>query len=566
MKSPGIHLKKAPFSTAHVNKLIDSKNYDSAEKVLRKELKKKPSNQEALYLLGVTLWSQENHKGALVFLQRARANASNQQQKYLSTLALCNVHDAQKNHKLAIQLAKKELSGNYEPNKLTIKLINLYLKAECWNEIREIVCALMPFRSSNFEALKMICLCHQAMDELDEAINLALEQRGNLPEANILLTQFYNELGDFDKTEPLLREALKSKPGDSHLNSSLANLLGFQGKFDEANGLLTSVSESNNIHHIKWALGTLNLAVGNFEEGHRLIEARYKDHLYRSKANLLQVIDFSGGFSEAVGNILLSQEEGVGDQIRHAKYLSMLPVEESSKVYVNCEDRLMPLFEKNFPALKFIHSQNLNLAYMAKHSITHQALLASTYFLAGKKMQQAEAAYLKVEPEGHLIPETKKIKIGLCWRSVKVQLDRTLWYMPLEQVAALFKDIDCELVSLQNDVNADELAIIKKHSGKDLIVTDIDAKDDFLGLSQLINETDLVVSTATATSELAGALGKKTWVIGNKHPVRWYLSQVYMDHFYPDMKLYLSTQAFDWASVASQVEGDLKVYVEGRGK
>ena len=254
-------MKKTPFSASHINKLIDNKNYESAEKLLRKELKRKPNNHEALYLLGITLWSKENHKAALVFLQRARANATDQTQKYLSTLALCNVHDAQKNKNLAIQLAKKELNGNYEPNKLTIKLVNLYLKQKCWNEVREIVSTLMPLRSSDFEALKIICLSYQAMGELDKAVSLALEQKHSHPEASILLTQFYNEQGEFDKTEPLLRQALENKPGDSHLSTSLSNLLACQGKVDEADSVLSSISESNNISHIKWARGTISLAL-----------------------------------------------------------------------------------------------------------------------------------------------------------------------------------------------------------------------------------------------------------------------------------------------------------------
>ena len=563
MNTSGIHLKKKPFSAPHVNKLIEIKKYDAAESILRKELKKKPNNHEAQYLLGVTLWNKENYKGALVFLKRAHGNASSTLDIQRSSLALSNVYDSQKQYKLAVQTAEKGLKGTYAVNKLTAKLVNLIIKTKDWDRLHKIIVALKPLKSSSFEALKLICLAHQAMGEIEVAIQLALEEQGNFPESSILLTQFYNELGEFDKTESLLQHSLKYKPGDSHLSSSLANLYGFQGKLKEAKDLLSEIKLSNNISHIKWHLGSLYLSEGDFKTAHPLMEARYNDPLSYSKVTLLKAINFNVPLPESMANLLVSKEEGIGDQIRNAKYLSMLPADIKQKIFVNCEDRLIPLFEESFPELKFISSKDMNLAYMVKNNVTHQTLLASTYFLLDQDMQPAQSAYIKINHVNELLTKTDKIKIGLCWRSVKAQLHRTLWYMPLEEVAALFKDIDCELISLQNDVSDEELNIIKQHSGKDLIVTDVDAKDDFLRLSQLINEVDLVISTATATSELSSALGKKTWVIGNKHPLRWYLSQMYMDHFYPDMKLYLSTQAFDWSVVASEVRGDLENYVGG---
>lgn len=559
MKSPGIELKKSTFDANHVDKLIGSGNFDAAQNILTKKLKKTPRDFNALLLKGKLLWQKGKRAEAHTFLSRAQINARGLLEKEQGALTLCNFHHAAKDYKASAKAAETFLRGEYGANNLTFRLVDAKLKSNEWDSVLPILNILERYKNDSYETLTLICLAYETMGKIDQAIEYAQQGKKYHPEATALLVKLYLTASNIPAADHELQHALATLPDNLDINQQYAWLLCHHGKAKEAIQYLKT-SDVFSEAHTKWTLGTALFNNAQMEEGHQFWEYRYSDPLFASKTKLLPRIDFTKDKPPTLKKILISREEGVGDQIRYFKYISLINPEDRKNILVNCEDRLIPLMSQAFPDIHFVCAREMTKEYMQEQGVSHQTLLSSSFFLSKNEMSSpADMAYLNIQTlDKPILPQRESLlKVGICWRSIKQSSDRLHWYMPLKKFAGIFKDLDCELISLQNSVTDEEAALIREHSGKELITTDVDAKDDFLGLSKLINETDIVISTATATCELSGALGKKTWVIGNKHPNRWYLSQRYQDLFYPDIKMYLNEYPADWSSTAKQVKAEL---------
>ena len=69
---------------------------------------------------------------------------------------------------------------------------------------------------------------------------------------------------------------------------------------------------------------------------------------------------------------------------------------------------------------------------------------------------------------------------------------------------------------------------------------------------------DLVISVDTAVAHLAGALGKKVWILINFIPdFRWLLDQEDTP-WYPTARLYRQSEVDNWNSVIKKIEKELK--------
>jgi tetratricopeptide (TPR) repeat protein len=300
----------------------------------------------------------------------------------------------------------------------------------------------------------------------------------------------------------------------------------------------------------------LKLALGEYEEGWRLYECRWKSRYFPSPArNFAQPLWLDNA---DLGNktILIHAEQGLGDAIQFSRYLDLLN-DKHCKVIFEVDKPLVPLF-KSQPAdwqiitagdaiPRFdVHCPLMSLPLAFKTTL--ESIPAKIpYILAseGKKNEWAS----------RLGPKTKK-RIGLAWSGNPrfAGGNDILRPIPLSVLSPILRD-DLEWHRLQKDLRpADQAALrslplIRDHSS--LI-------EDFSDTAALIGELDLVISIDTSVAHLAGALGKPVWIMLSFHcDFRWLRDRT-DSPWYPTARLFRQRCDGDWNDVTVRVVEALK--------
>ena len=82
--------------------------------------------------------------------------------------------------------------------------------------------------------------------------------------------------------------------------------------------------------------------------------------------------------------------------------------------------------------------------------------------------------------------------------------------------------------------------------------------DFIIHTAALISNLDLIITTDTSIAHLAGAMGKKTWVLLSfYHDWRWLLKKT-NSYWYQYTKLFRSKKVEDWNNIFEKVINELK--------
>ena len=88
-------------------------------------------------------------------------------------------------------------------------------------------------------------------------------------------------------------------------------------------------------------------------------------------------------------------------------------------------------------------------------------------------------------------------------------------------------------------------------------IQNLDKDAPFIDTASIITNLDLVITSDTSIAHLAGALGKKTFLVIQKYPEwRWFENRS-DSPWYPSMKLFRQKIDGEWDSVFSEMEEDL---------
>jgi hypothetical protein len=80
---------------------------------------------------------------------------------------------------------------------------------------------------------------------------------------------------------------------------------------------------------------------------------------------------------------------------------------------------------------------------------------------------------------------------------------------------------------------------------------------DMADTAALVDSMDLVISVDTSTAHLAGALGKKVWVLIPSHSdFRWLLKRTDTP-WYPTMRLFRQRNGGKWEEAAEEIAAEL---------
>ena len=281
------------------------------------------------------------------------------------------------------------------------------------------------------------------------------------------------------------------------------------GKSKEGLDLLNK-AKINNLSHKKLntSLSFRFLSEGHFKEGFDLYENR-------SSKN----IDYFKNINEWCGesldnkNIIVFNEQGLGDAIQFSKYL--IPLSKiSNNVYFFVQESIFDLFDNKIKNLE-ISSLKSNKNINAHYKISLGSLIK--YFYDQKinsnelsiKIDEQKKNYFKT------IINSKKLSVGIVWSGYIYGFQQPYRSIPLEKYKKIL-DLDVDFYCLQNEIWQRDLDFFKKVKLNNF------SHLNFKDISALISNLDLILTVDTSFLHIASSLNKETWgLLSIDHDWRW---------------------------------------------
>lgn len=221
------------------------------------------------------------------------------------------------------------------------------------------------------------------------------------------------------------------------------------------------------------------------------------------------------------GRLLAWGEQGVGDEMLHAGLFPDL-IERGVNTIVECDRRLVPIFERSFPDLAFVARRDPPDPRLAAPDITAQIALGDLPFhfrpdLASFGRQRS-----------FLLPHIGRLaacrewleslgsgpKVGIAWRSSRRDPTARRLHTELTQWGPILAVAGVHFVNLQYGECQDEIADAEARFGVAIHrCPGLDLFSDLEGVLALSSGLDLIVSTITTAYILGAAAGTPTWML-----------------------------------------------------
>lgn len=245
--------------------------------------------------------------------------------------------------------------------------------------------------------------------------------------------------------------------------------------------------------------------------------------------------------------LLVHREQGLGDVIQYLRFLPLLERFDAA-VKFECPKPLLPLVAPT-PRLDVIPAE----ARAVPEGLfdCHIPLLSLPRALGFRAAElPATCPYVssaRVDPTRSLEPT---LKIGFVWSGSAYDPARNAAlsdFLPLVRLNA-------SLISLQKEVSDAERRQMAAHGIENLG----QAFRDFGDTRDAMAALDIVIAVDTAVAHLAGALGKRTWLLLNQPAaVRWMIDRT-DSPWYPTMRIRRRRENESWADMVAGVTGGIE--------
>lgn len=405
-------------------------------------------------------------------------------------------------------------------------------------------------------ALSDLDLHKFALLHLDRAVGLAPSDASVHHQRGLVFAR----LGDLGAAIGDLRRAVALAPSLSTVHADLGGVLSLAGECDEALRCAdTAIALDPGLVPAHLDRATLRLAAMRFETG-------WAEYEWRSRGTLA-VPPFVSPWPRWQGGrdkrLLVRKEQGPGEQILFG---ALLPELEgfANPVTVELDGRLLPLFERSMPGLRFIDKDG-----PIDESAYDEEMPIGTL---GGLLRPDVAAFVRTR-RGFLVPDSGRARelrarlhasgrrvCGIGWRSLnhKLGIHKSI---ELERMLAVLRTPGFDFVDLQyGDTSAERERLESVHGVRLNRVADVDNHDDLDGLAALIAACDVVVTTSNTGAHLAGALGKDTLLLAPRglHPLWWWTPVGGRSLWYPSVRVLQQETAGDWSECVAQARAHLE--------
>ena len=533
-------------------------NFEEAQFIYEQILKSRPNHFDALQLLGVLFAQIKEYSQAVELLSQALEINPNHSGTYsnrgIALKELKRLDEALSSYNQAIAINPDYGDAYYNRGNTLMELKRFDEALSSYDQailINPDYGDAFYNRGNTFMELKRF---DEAIVSYDQAIAInpnhteAYNNRGNTLKA---LKRFNEALVSYD-------QAIGINPDYPEAYNNRSNTLKELKQFDKA--LVSynkAISIDPNYADAHFNKSTLLILRGDYREGWQLYEWRWKQkHNINSRRAYKQPL-WLGHESLINKTLLITIEQGFGDYIQFIRY-AILVEQLGAKVVLETPLALMKLAGtlkghfifvesgKSLPDFDY-YCPMMSLPLAFKTTVkTIPARLPYLYVDEAKKQQWNK----RLGNQG-------MTRIGLVWAGNpdhKKDCDRSLL---LKQFSSLLT-LPFEFHSLQKDIReVDAQTIIDfphiyQHS---------DELQDFSDTAALVDVMDIIISVDTSVAHLAGAMGKKLWLLLPYLPdFRWMLDRE-DSPWYSSAKLYRQEKINNWDSTLEKLKVDLLKHI-----
>ena len=502
-----------------------------AEQLYQQVLQDQPQNANAYHLLGIIAYQVGRHNVAIDLINQA-IGIDNRQPVFFGNLG--NILQGQKRQEEAIQAYQHAIELNPE-------------NEEIQNDLGNALTELGHFQ--------------QAVHAYHKVVKIT----PNNPNAYYNLGNTFRELSQLQQAIEAYGKALTLNPNDAEIYNNLGAALQASGQLHQAARTYHQAIEKlqGECERAHYNLGTLQLLMGDFKNGWQQYQWRWKCDDFPSENRPFHQPLWNG--SNLSGKtILVWAEQGIGDEIMFASMLNDLR-QSNTNIMVECEQRLISLFQRSFPDIQFFCRTNPPDQQLLNPNIDYQISMGSlgqwlrtdldsfkpgqSYYLTACPDKTAE-----LRNKYQQLANGRKL-VGISWKSTDISQRRAKSKSTsLESWAPVLSQPNCYFINLQyGDVETEVAKFESNTSLKIYQDQEIDPLVNLDGFAAQISALDLVISTSNTTVHMAGALGKRVWTLLPHIPDwRWTLDREEA-LWYPVMRLFRQSSIGDWQEVFKRV-------------
>jgi len=371
---------------------------------------------------------------------------------------------------------------------------------------------------------------------------------------------FYNNAGLAEYKINAFQESIDSFNSAIKLSPSIGYFFSNRGLSYQAlnkikfalNDFDKSISIDPSYQDAYWNKSLINLFQGNYREGWRLYEYRWQSFAKKWARTYSKKL-WLGDESLKNKIIFIYPEQGHGDFIHCYRYISLLKKMQPKKIIlevtksfyrlVSSQDREINIIGPNNKIPKFdFYCPIMSLPHAFKTDILTIPNKCPYLFLNEIKTEKEKDNSKK-----------NKLKIGVCWAGNPSHKNNHNRSMSIPDMSKLFS-LPFEFHSLQKEVSQESLSILKKFN----IIDHHNSLEDFSDTAKLIDKIDIIISVDTVIAHLAGALGKKTFLLlPDKSSFLW-MDEREDSPWYPTIKIFRQKILGDWQSPIKKIIKELK--------
>jgi len=495
---------------------------EEASLIYERILIKDPNHNDAMNLLGLIALQKKEYPHAIALINKAiSASPKNNVPEFHANLGYALYQEGLLDESIAsfdVAISLNPSTALYYAKRGLVQLDKKFFDSAI-NSFDQAI-RLSPQDPMSFYYRGIAQLEKRFFDSAINSFEQAIKLNGNFPEA-------FNNRGIAQ---------LGIKYFDAAINS-----------FDQAIQLRSDYSEA------LWNKGLVLLKLGKFEEGWTLYEARLTGAPSFPLARKELQYNFIEVDKLANKSVLLYSEQGIGDTIQFYRYVKKI-ANLNTRVTVAVQKSLVDLLSQSKPLWNIVNIEG------ALPACDYKSSLLSLPFVLQEKLIDINAdnpyifsSPIKVSEWKNRLGPKLKPRVGLVWSGNTLFKENGNRSIPLLQIIS-FLPGDLQYVSLQKQLSDFDLKVLERNG---FISNYANYLIDFNETAALIDCLDLVITVDTSIAHLAGAMGKRAWLLlSDNADWRWFIDTD-SSPWYPSIKIFRQEQMGDWSSVLKRVEDEL---------
>jgi Flp pilus assembly protein TadD len=355
-------------------------------------------------------------------------------------------------------------------------------------------------------ALSRLDRADDALAELDRLLALApdhAEALGNRGNVLVRLNRPGEAIASYDAARRIAGDSAQLLTNRAHALRRLDRIEEAVGDLQQAIALRPDFAEAH------FELGMARLALGDFAPGWDEYEWRWQTGAFAPSHRPFTSPLWTGAQDLAGKTVLLHGEQGLGDTIQLVRYVPLV-ARRGASVILEVQPELVSLLAGLAGAATVI-ARGRKLPRFDLHcplmSLPRAFGTTAETIPAGTPYLQVAAA--RTEAFARALPGQGPL-IGVAWAGRSTHHNDHNRSLPLARLAPLLARPGVRLVSLQRDLRDGDAALLRQSPS----VLDLGGvPEDLADTAALIARLDAVVSVDTAVAHLAGALGKRLFLL-----------------------------------------------------